>query len=497
MAQQVTNYTCPNCGGPVHFDAATGKVKCDYCDSIFTIEEVKRAYEEQNRRAAAAGQQGQQDTSSEGAAGSGDGGAGRMPTAEELGASAPNVETAAGDNWGGDTSRLKLYHCSHCGAELIADDTTAATTCPYCGNPMVIPEQFSVGRRPDYVIPFTHTKEQAIEGLKGYYNGKKLLPKSFTDGNHLQEIKGVYVPYWLFGGKVKARMSFECGISSTRTEGDFEVTRTKIYDVQRGGEMYFDKIPCDASRSMPDDLMDSIEPFDYTRLAQFELEYLPGYLANKYDVDSKELQKKADERAVTTSCDELRGSVTGYSSVQERSSNATVIHGKTDYALMPVWLLYTKWNDRDFLFAMNGQTGKMTGNLPVDPVKSAAWFGGVSAGVYAFFLAIMLLMNAALTATLLLIALGLALVVGGVTLGIMKGQMRPVAQATRAAFYLEQDKSSVTLRQDIYVRTVETRTPIRRNGQGGPGSGSPGMQPGGPRGPRPGGRPGGSRPGGR
>ncbi len=467
MAQQVTNYTCPNCGGPVHFDAATGKVKCDYCDSVFTVDEVKKAYEEKNRKAGAAGAETSEENSS----------SDRMPDAGELGAEAPNVETAAGSGWGGDASQLKVYHCGNCGAELVADAATAATTCPYCGSPMVIPEQFTVGRSPDYIIPFAKTREEAVGGLKEYYKGKKLLPKSFTDDNHLQELKGIYVPYWLFSGKVKAGMSFECGQSSRHVEGDFEVTRTRIYDVKRGGEMYFDKIPCDASSCMPDDLMDSIEPYRYEQLAKFELEYLPGYLANKYDVEQNDLQKKADERAAATSCDELRDSVIGYDSVQEKSRHTAVVHGKTDYAMMPVWLLYTNWNHQDFLFAMNGQTGKMTGNLPVDPGKSAAWFGGVSAGVFAFFFVVMLLMNAEITGTLLLIAVTAALVVGGITLGIMRGQMRPVTEATHAAFYLDRERSSVTLEQDVYVRTVEKRTPIQRNPSDGPGPGIQGGRP--------------------
>ncbi len=176
----------------MHFDADTGKVKCDYCDSLFTIDEVKRYYEERNKKAkAAAGEAGNASAS-----------------AQELGADAPNVETAAGSEWSKGAD-LKVYHCGNCGAELIADASTAATTCPYCGNPTVIPGQFSMGRRPDYIIPFAAKKETAIEKLKEYYKGKLLLPKSFTEGNHLQEIKGVYVPYWLFGGSVDADMSFE------------------------------------------------------------------------------------------------------------------------------------------------------------------------------------------------------------------------------------------------------------------------------------------------
>lgn len=458
VGQQVTNYICLNCGGPVHFDADTGKVKCDYCDSLFTIEEVKRYYEERNKKAKAAAAEA--------------GGAGAK--AEDLGAEAPNVETAAGDDWSGEAN-LKVYHCGNCGAELIADASTAATTCPYCGNPTVIPGQFSVGRRPDYIIPFSSKKETAIEKLKDYYKGKLLLPKSFTQGNHLQEIKGVYVPYWLFGGSVDADMSFECGKSTVTVEGDFEVTRTRLYDVQRAGTMTFDKIPCDASASMPDDLMDSIEPYDYAKLTGFELEYLPGFLANKYDVEADKLQKKADERAKETTYTELQSSISGYDSVQQRSQKAVVHHGKTDYALMPVWLLYTRWNEQDFLFAMNGQTGKMTGNLPVSKGKTAAWFAGIGAAAFAFFMAVaMLCMGAEDTGTAAVISAVLAVVIGGISVGIMMGQMKPVEAARAAGHYLVRDQSQITVQKDRYIRTVESRKRIQKpQQQGGPGARRP------------------------
>ncbi len=458
MGQQVTNYICLNCGGPVHFDADTGKVKCDYCDSLFTIDEVKRYYEERNKKAKAAASEAKDSAVS----------------AEDLGADAPNVETAAGSGWA-DKADLKVYHCGNCGAELIADASTAATTCPYCGNPTVIPGQFSMGRRPDYIIPFSMNKETAVGKLKEYYKGKLLLPKSFTQSNHLQETKGVYVPYWLFGGSVDADMSFECGKTSVSIEGDFEVTRTRLYDVQRAGTMTFDKIPCDASASMPDDLMDSIEPFDYKKLTGFELEYLPGFLANKYDVEADKLQQKADERAKETTYTELQNSISGYDRVQPRDRKATVHHGKTSYALMPVWLLYTRWNEQDFLFAMNGQTGKMTGNLPISKGKAAAWFAGIGAAAFAFFMAVaMLCMEVEDTGTAAGIAALLAVIIGGISIAVMMGQMKPVQAAREAGHYLVRDQSEITVQRDRYIRTVESRKRIEKPEQhGGPGGRSP------------------------
>ncbi len=239
--------------------------------------------------------------------------------------------------------------------------------------------------------------------------------------------------------------------------------------------MTFDKIPCDASTSMPDDLMDSIEPFDYGKLTGFELEYLPGFLANKYDVEAKELQKKADERAKETTYTELQNSISGYDSVQQKNKNAVVHHGKTDYALMPVWLLYTRWKEEDFLFAMNGQTGKMTGNLPVSKGKTAAWFAGIGAVAFAFFMAVaMLCLGTEDTVTAAGISAVLAVVTGVISIGVMIGQMKPVGTATEAGHYLVKDKSNITVKRDRYIRTVESRKRIQKpEQQGGPGARRP------------------------
>lgn len=479
MAEQTTNYTCPNCGGPVHFDASSGKLKCDYCGSIFTIDEIRKFYAEQNARAAAKGAA----SAAEQAAGetggtASDAGEDDFIDAESAGADRPNVDTAGhrqSSGWDNNNRNLRVYHCNNCGAELICDASTAATTCPYCGNPMVIPAQFTMGRRPDSVIPFRWEKKQAVSKLQDYYKGKKLLPKSFTSGNHVDQVQGVYVPYWLFNGSVDASMQFECGQTTVTREGDFEVSRTRLFDVRREGTVSFEKIPCDAAKSMPDDLMDSIEPYDYSAIRPFALEYLPGYLANKYDVEQQDLQQKADDRAVNTTYQKLRDTVGGYSQVRELGKRADVHHDSTEYALFPVWLLYTRWNGQDFLFAMNGQSGKMTGNLPVDKGKTAGWFAGVSAICFALFSLLVMLFYEVDSASPFLVALGIALLMGGITVGAMVNQMKPVAAASGAGHYVTEGKSFLRVHTDQYIRTVETRTPVNRGGpeDGGNGPGGP------------------------
>ena len=158
-------YKCPCCDGAIEFSSAAQKMKCPYCDTEFEMETL-----------AAYDQQLQQETSDD-----------------------MTWDTAAGGDWTeGEEEGLRIYVCQSCGGEIIADESTGATACPYCGNPVVMMGAFSGDLKPDLVIPFQLDKAAAVAALKRHTSGKRLLPKVFADENHLREIKGVYVPVWLF-----------------------------------------------------------------------------------------------------------------------------------------------------------------------------------------------------------------------------------------------------------------------------------------------------------
>ena len=211
-----------------------------------------------------------------------------------------------------------------------------------------------------------------------YYKGKKFLPKAFSENNHISELKGVYVPFWLFDGTVACSANYNASRTSSHREGDYEVTETMHFRVHRDGEFRFKGVPVDASTKMPDNHMDSIEPYDYSELKPFSTAYLPGFLADKYDVSAEESKKRVNERVDNSARDMLRGTVNGYMSVVETDHRTHIKQGNIKYALMPVWMLHTKWQDKDYLFAMNGQTGKLIGDLPVDKRKFLAWLAGIS-----------------------------------------------------------------------------------------------------------------------
>ena len=285
------------------------------------------------------------------------------------------MDTAGGE-WGSDAEKMRAYSCPSCGAELICEETTAATACPYCGNPTIIPGQFSGTKKPDLIIPFRFGKEEAIAALKRHYNHKPLLPKAFADNNHIQEIKGVYVPFWLFDAEVEADMTFAATRTHVHTTPNEIITETDHYLVHRQGHLRFEKIPVDAASKMPDTHMDAIEPYDYEELKPFALSYLPGFLADKYDVSREDSSQRAQRRCENSAENAIRQTVLGYETCTATRRQMRVTPGDVKYALLPVWLLSTQWNGNNYLFAMNGQTGKLIGDLPMDRKKLVLWLAG-------------------------------------------------------------------------------------------------------------------------
>ncbi len=361
MPTQVTNYQCPACTGPLHYSAKTGKLACDYCGSSFEVAEIEALYAQKEAEAAAAKQ------------------------AADAKADAAAAQSGGWDtsglnhDWGAEADSLKIYNCPSCSAELICDESTAATSCPYCGNPTVVPGQFSGALRPDFILPFRLTKDDAVQALRAHYKGKPFLPRSFTSANHIEQIQGVYVPFWLFDGDAEGSASYKASNTNVYETGDYEITETRHYHVFRAGSLTFEKIPVDASSKMPDDHMDSIEPFNYAQLQPFSTAYLPGYLADKYDVTIDDSRDRAEERCRETLAQALRDTVTGYGICIPEHEDIALRRGRVHYALLPVWMLNTKWRGQDFLFAMNGQTGKLVGDLPTDRGRFWGMFAAIAA----------------------------------------------------------------------------------------------------------------------
>ena len=399
MAQNSTQVCCPNCGGTMEFDPAVGKLKCMFCESVFTQEECAAFFSDQESQEAA---------------------------------------KQSGSDWGSDADDMKAYACNTCGAEILADGNTGATRCPYCGNTTIIEAQFSGAAKPDFVIPFAFNKQQAMEKYKEYYEKKKLLPKAFLAGNQVEEIQGVYVPFWLFDGAVTIDAEYE---AADKEDTPTETVR-RIYRAERRGTIAFENVPADASKRMPDAIMDSVEPFKFDELKPFNMMYLPGFLAEKFDVEGDDDLERAEKRVIATAKQKTQATVK-HNEVHEKRGSFVVNYTKKKYALLPIWYLTTNWNGKQWNFAMNAQTGKFTGDLPVDYTKL-----GIMTALAAIIPGVLLWLLMKNIPVALIAALIIALIAffGG------KGSMRPVHNASQANEYMDKQVRLVWSK-DHFVRT--------------------------------------------
>ena len=340
-------YKCPCCGGAIAFDSTIQKMKCPYCDTEFEMDALK----------------------------------GYDAELQDEETDSMEWETAAGGEWGeGETDGLRTYVCKSCGGEIVGDANTAATSCPFCDNPIVMMGQFSGSLKPDLVIPFKLDKKAAKEGLMKHLTGKRLLPKIFKDHNHIDEIKGVYVPFWLFDTDATADIRYHATRTRFWSDDEYDYTETSHYSVFRAGNIGFDQIPVDGSSKIDNDLTESLEPYVISEAVDFQTPYLAGYVADKYDVSAEESVERANQRVRRAAEDAFRSTVNGYDTVTPEDSHIQLHGGKTHYALFPVWLLSTTWKGNHYLFGMNGQTGKFVGNLPVDKSIFTKWLLGLTAG---------------------------------------------------------------------------------------------------------------------
>ena len=332
---ELQEYKCPNCGGSLKFESGTQTLKCPYCSSEINVE----AFSE-----------------------------------PDLGTKTDSFkwEDMPSKKWEeGETENMKVYVCDSCGGEIIADESTAATKCPYCDNPVVMKGNFSGDLKPDYVIPFKIDKEQAKAAYFKHLEKKKFLPKIFKDQNHIDEMKALYVPFWLFDCDADASITYDATKVNMWSDGKRDYTQTSHYRVYREGELGFDNVPVDGSLAMPDDLTQSVEPYNFDEAVDFKTAYLAGYLADRYTVGVNESLEIANRRVKESVEDAFRSTVQGYGTVITNKNYVNVKNGKSKYALYPIWILNTTFKGDSYIFAVNGQTGKISGNLPID--KGAYW----------------------------------------------------------------------------------------------------------------------------
>lgn len=317
------SFKCPNCGGDLRFDPATQKYKCEFCLSSFEQSE----FEEANAK--------------------------RQEEAE------PSPGRA-------DENGAVVYSCPSCGAQIVTDATTAATFCYYCHNPVVLQGKLSGEYEPDLVIPFAVDRKEAVDSFLKYVNAKKFVPKDFFCKEQIEKISGVYFPFWMYSCKADGHWHGQGNQIRVYHRGDTEFTETKIFDIERDADLEFTRLTRNALNKENKQLVEAVQPFRLEEAKGFSMGYLSGFQAEKRDIEKKELLDSLKDEVKSHAAGMMRTSVSGYTTVNAVNESVHIRSDEWKYLLLPVWVLTYKGGDgKTYYYAMNGQTKKVCGVLPL------------------------------------------------------------------------------------------------------------------------------------
>lgn len=354
----VISYKCPNCDGELIFDPKTQKYKCEYCFSLFSQEELDAMQPAEAQE----------------------------ETVEETAEQEENMQGADGQATD-DAKEAMMYTCPSCGAEIVTDATTAASFCYYCHNPVVLQGRLSGKFLPDKIIPFSIDKKAAEQKFLEYVGKKKFIPRAFFNKKQISRMSGVYFPYWLYETSMEGNMQAQATKVRVWRSGDTEYTETRFFEVERQGDILLKDMTENALKKANHILAEGVLPYRMEEAKPFQFGYLSGFLAEKRDIEKDEvsagLKKEAEEYADKM----LRETVRGYDSVTKQHNSFSKRKEEYDYTLLPVWTVtYQGKNGKTYYYSMNGQTGKVCGELPVDYKKVS--ITALIAGVAVFLLAL-------------------------------------------------------------------------------------------------------------
>lgn len=326
----VLSYKCPNCGGGMIFNPESQNYSCEFCLSDFSQAELE-ALDPASAK---------EDTPHEQA----------YSQAQDLG-------------------NALIYTCPSCGAEIATDETTAATFCYYCHNPVVLAGKLNGDQMPAQVVPFKFTKEEAKERFISWIGKKKYVPADFFSKKQIEKLSGIYFPYWIYDCTVQGGLSGSSHKLRIWRAGDLEYTETSTYSIRRSGTVDLKEISRNALQKSQGKIMEGILPFDIAEAKDFHTGYLSGFQAEIKDMEKEAFADDIKEEADKYAKSLLTGSVTGHPNFILEKYQSHIQNGVWRYVLLPVWIMTYRSEGEMYYFAMNAQTGKICGRLPFDKKK--------------------------------------------------------------------------------------------------------------------------------
>lgn len=264
---------------------------------------------------------------------------------------------------------IATYHCQNCGAEINTDETTAASFCLYCHGPVILSNQLSGDHQPDKVIPFRMPREQVIGAMMRWCKKKRFIDTAFFDQAQVEKISGVYFPFYVASGEIEGFLNCQGKKVKTWASGHYRYTQTDTYQIEREGKVAFNDMTINALNKDHTYILNGILPYDQHKAVPFSMPYLSGFLADKRAVDENGVLPEITRIANQFTSAHLKKSAAGFSSVNRTTERISIKHVDYLYVLMPAWMLTYTYHKEQYYFAMNGDSGKIAGRVPLSRKK--------------------------------------------------------------------------------------------------------------------------------
>ena len=364
---------CANCGGVLEYSAELNKMVCSFCGNSYTIDELNEK-EKEVEEAKKPVQPATPTTSNtenrivtgptiftlKNSSGFASDDVGDYNTILKR----KNEEKAKEESRMHASVKMQIMRCTACGAELAVNGTETSTFCAYCGQATVVQDRVDDYLKPDFIIPFKVTRDDAEKIIRTQLNKGFFVPKGIKNFE-VEKIRGIYVPFWLFDMHYSDRQFYKY----SKKQGKTTVTRYEYFEAKT----FFKQLTLDASLNLNDDSSARLEPYDMRQLVDFDMAYLSGYYSDRFDVGVADITGNAVLRAGELFNEQAMKEIkhkTGKLVKQDPDFNVS----KTEYALLPAWFLSFKYDDKPYTILVNGQTGKMVGAVPYVKAKAYAIF---------------------------------------------------------------------------------------------------------------------------
>lgn len=335
MAQ---SYKCPACGAPIEYNAQNQNFTCEYCLKQFTEQQMIDYFAAQDKQAEERAMR---------------------DAAEEQ---ARQASSAAGS----DNVHVNSYHCNSCGAEVVTDSTTQATFCYYCHSPVVITDRLVGNFKPDQMIPFSTDKTAANNAFLAWVGKKRYVPGDFAKKQHCEKMTGIYLPYWFTDCNVNFNYSAIGESVRTWRVGNTEYIETTTRRHTREGSMFLDDTSIPSYSKVDNDLLNSICNYPLNEMRPFAMPMLSGFFSDQREFDGEAAKKPLADQAHGYALGKVQQSTQNSDVIVNEDFNFDIRPDQPLYTLLPTWMLTYNYLGKIYTFAMNGNTGEVYGELPVN-----------------------------------------------------------------------------------------------------------------------------------